>query len=62
MNRIDLKFKELRGKKRKALIIYLTCGYPDLKTTEKLVLELEAARADIIELGCLFLILWPTAR
>lgn len=54
MNRIDLKFKELKAKKQKALIVYLTCGYPDLKTTEKLVLELESRGADIIELGVPF--------
>lgn len=54
MNRIDLKFKELREKNKKALIVYLTCGYPDLKTTEKLVLELEGRGADIIELGVPF--------
>ena len=54
MNRIDQKFRELKAKKQKALIIYLTCGYPDLKTTEKLVLELESRGADIIELGVPF--------
>lgn len=54
MNRIDQKFKELKAKNKKALIIYLTCGYPDLKTTGKLVLELEARGADIIELGVPF--------
>lgn len=54
MNRIDQKFRELKAKKQKALIIYLTCGYPDLKTTEKLVLELETRGADIIELGVPF--------
>lgn len=54
MNRIDQKFRELKAKKQKALIIYLTCGYPDIKTTEKLVLELEGAGADIIELGVPF--------
>ncbi|MEK6564305.1 MAG: tryptophan synthase subunit alpha [Candidatus Omnitrophota bacterium] len=54
MNRIDQKFKELKAKNKKALIIYLTCGYPDLKTTEELVLELETRSADIIELGVPF--------
>ena len=41
MNRIDSKFKELRRLNKKALIIYLTCGFPDLATTERLVLEIE---------------------
>lgn len=54
MNRIDQKFRKLKAKGRPALIIYLTCGYPDLKTTEKLVLELEKGGSDIIELGVPF--------
>ena len=53
-NRIDRKFKELRAKGQKALIVYLTCGYPDLRTTEKLVLELERKGAALIELGIPF--------
>ena len=54
MNRIDAKFRELKARGKKALIIYLTCGYPDLNTTEKLVLESEKRGADIIELGVPF--------
>lgn len=54
MNRIDQKFKELKAKGKQALIVYLTCGYPDLRTTEKLVLELEKRGVDIIELGVPF--------
>ncbi len=54
MNRIDLKFKELKAKGKKALIVYLTSGYPDLKTTEDLVIELEKTGVDIIELGVPF--------
>ena len=53
-NRIDHKFKELRTKGQKALVVYLTCGYPDLRTTEKLVLELEKKGAALIELGIPF--------
>src|SRR6476469_4245317 len=33
---------------------YITAGDPDLETTEALVMELEAAGADIIELGVPF--------
>ena len=54
MNRINSKFKELRRLKKKALIVYLTCGFPDLATTERLVLEIERKGADIIELGVPF--------
>ena len=54
MNRIDAKFRELKAQGKKALIIYLTCGYPDLNTTEKLVLESEKRGVDIVELGVPF--------
>ena len=54
-NRIDLKFRELKRKGKKALIVYLTCGYPNIAATEKLVLELDRKSAvDIIELGVPF--------
>jgi tryptophan synthase alpha chain len=54
MNRIDNKFKELKKNGRKAFIAFLTAGYPDLPTTEKLVLEFEKNGVDIIELGVPF--------
>jgi len=54
MSRIDDKFKELRKKKQAALVLYITAGDPDLKTTEKLITALEQAGADIIELGIPF--------
>jgi tryptophan synthase alpha chain len=54
MSRIDDKFKELRKKKRAGLVLYITAGDPDLKTTEKLIPALEHAGADIIELGIPF--------
>ncbi len=54
MNRIEEKFKELKKENKKALILYLTAGYPNLAATEKLVTELEKAGADIIELGVPF--------
>jgi len=50
MNRIDKLFK----KKKKVLIIFLTAGDPDLKTTVGLVRELEKSGADLIELGIPF--------
>jgi len=54
MNRIQQKFKDLKGKKKKAFIAFITAGDPDLKTTQKLVLGLEEAGVDIIELGIPF--------
>lgn len=51
MNRIDKAFERLRIENRKALITFITAGYPTLEATEKLVYTLEQNGADIIELG-----------
>ena len=52
MSSIAKKFKSLEG--HKAFIPYITAGDPDLGTTEKLLLALAEAGADIIELGVPF--------
>jgi tryptophan synthase alpha chain len=52
--RIGKKFNELQAKKEKALIIYLTAGDPSLEVTKKLILALEKAGADILEIGVPF--------
>ncbi len=54
MNRIDQKFIELRQANKKAFIAFITAGDPDLDTTADLVLALEKAGADIVELGVPF--------
>ncbi|MFQ5432497.1 MAG: tryptophan synthase subunit alpha [Nitrospinota bacterium] len=54
MNRIDRKFAELKQRGKKALIIFVTAGDPDLKTTERLIPELFKAGADIVEIGVPF--------
>lgn len=54
MSRIAEKFITLRAKKEKALIIYLTAGDPSLAVTKELILALEAAGADILEIGVPF--------
>jgi tryptophan synthase alpha chain len=54
MNRIDATFDGLRARNEKALIAYIMAGDPSLQETETLVLELERAGADIIELGVPF--------
>lgn len=54
MNRIEEKFQFLKTQKCKAFIAFITAGDPNLKTTEDLVLGLEGAGVDIIELGIPF--------
>jgi tryptophan synthase alpha chain len=54
MGRIENKFAALRAKKEKALIIYLTAGDPSLEVTKQLILTLEKAGADILEIGVPF--------
>jgi tryptophan synthase alpha chain len=52
--RLEATFSRLREKRQKALIAYLMAGDPGLAETEQLVLALEQAGADIIELGVPF--------
>jgi tryptophan synthase alpha chain len=52
--RLDSTFVRLRQNKEKALIAYLMAGDPGLAETEQLVVALEQAGADIIELGVPF--------
>jgi tryptophan synthase alpha chain len=52
--RLETTFKNLRERKEKALIAYFMAGDPGLAETEQLVLALEQAGADIIELGVPF--------
>ena len=52
--RLESTFERLRRQGEKALIAYLMAGDPGLSETEHLVLALEQAGADIIELGVPF--------
>ncbi|WP_294351150.1 tryptophan synthase subunit alpha [uncultured Clostridium sp.] len=54
MNRIDLAFENLKKNNRKALIPFISCGDPDLRTTVENVFKLESLGADIIEIGIPF--------
>lgn len=54
MSKITDTFKNLKENDRKALIPYIMAGDPSLEDTRRFVLELEAAGADIIELGVPF--------
>lgn len=50
-SRISKKLNKFKDEKRKALITYITSGNPNLDKTMELVLTMEKAGADIIELG-----------
>jgi len=54
MSKISKTFEKLRSEGRKALIPFITAGYPDISTTEKFIYELEKSGADLIELGVPF--------
>lgn len=54
MNKIDEKFSLLQAKSEKALITFVTAGYPDLTTTKKILLEMQEQGADLIEVGVPF--------
>ena len=54
MGRIGEKFEFLRARNEKALIVYLTAGDPSLAVTKKLILSLEGAGVDILEIGVPF--------
>ncbi|MGL4422684.1 MAG: tryptophan synthase subunit alpha [Gemmataceae bacterium] len=51
MNRLDAKFQELRQSQRKAFIPFLPAGDPDLAFTPQALAAVQAAGADIIEVG-----------
>jgi len=54
MSRLNSLFARLRAAGRPALVPFITAGDPDIKTTRKLVLELEKRGADLVELGVPF--------
>jgi tryptophan synthase alpha chain len=54
MNRIDLTFKRLKQEKRKALIGYVTAGFPAKNSLRILAPLLQGAGLDILELGIPF--------
>jgi tryptophan synthase alpha chain len=54
VTRIEKKFAQLKAGGRKAFIPYITSGDPSIETTLELVLALEKAGADLIELGVPF--------
>jgi tryptophan synthase alpha chain len=52
--RIANRFRDLRAKNAKGLIVYLTAGDPNLDATGELLVALERAGVDVIELGVPF--------
>jgi tryptophan synthase alpha chain len=52
--RIDARFRDLRARHAKGLIVYLTAGDPNLDATGELLLALDRAGVDVIELGVPF--------
>jgi tryptophan synthase alpha chain len=54
MSRIREKLHELKRSERGGFIPFITAGDPDVATTERLLIELAKAGADIIELGVPF--------
>lgn len=53
-NRIDARFAALRDAKKKAFVAYVCAGDPTLDATIDIVLGLERAGVDIVELGVPF--------
>lgn len=53
-SRIEAKFRELHERRAKGLVVYLTAGDPTLDATGRLLLAVDRAGADVIELGVPF--------
>ena len=53
-SRVEARFRQLRERGAKGLIVYLTAGDPSLDATGELFVALERAGVDIIELGVPF--------
>ena len=51
MRRMTAAWQAVQQQQRRALITYITAGDPTIEVTERLVLAMEEAGADIIELG-----------
>jgi tryptophan synthase alpha chain len=53
-NPLDERFSQLRARGKRALVCYVTAGYPDRVQSVQLIRDLEAAGADVIEVGVPF--------
>jgi len=54
MNRIETRLAELRRAGKKAFVVYIGAGDPDLAATRQLALAFDQAGVDILELGVPF--------
>lgn len=54
MSRIPETFARCKAENRTALMPYITVGYPNLKTSEEILLSIVEAGADLIEVGTPF--------
>ncbi len=54
MNRIEERFSRLRRESKKAFIVYIGAGDPDLSTTRALAVEFDKVGVDVLELGVPF--------
>jgi tryptophan synthase alpha chain len=53
-NRLTAHFTQASREGRKSLVLFLTAGFPDLETTERLIETIAEAGADVLELGVPF--------
>ena len=53
-SRIEARFRELRERNAKGLVVYLTAGDPSLEDTGRILEGIERGGADVIELGVPF--------
>ncbi len=53
-SRIEARFRDLRERHAKGLVVYLTAGDPSLEATGELLAAIDRAGADVIELGVPF--------
>jgi tryptophan synthase alpha chain len=54
MSRIDAAFRDLRAERRTGLVTYVTAGDPDLERSREILLRLDRAGADLLEVGVPF--------
>lgn len=54
MSRIAERFKELKNKSQKGLVVYIMGGDPDIETTAALIPFLEGLGVDLVEIGVPF--------